>query len=92
MPTAALPVGTALMALFAVLRLVRSGDLRTVLAAALSVAGHGGPGFTFVGYLPRKPGDMRRLLRTLVDDSRPAVAVAVSVEAITTQPRLGTRW
>src|SRR3984885_14954649 len=35
---AALPVGTALMALFAVLRLVRSGDLRTVLAAALSVA------------------------------------------------------
>jgi len=35
---AALPVGTALMALFAVLRLVRSGDLRTVLGAALSVA------------------------------------------------------
>src|SRR5271169_6636488 len=35
---AALPVGTALMALFAVLRLVRSGDIRTVLGAALSVA------------------------------------------------------
>jgi tripartite ATP-independent transporter DctM subunit len=35
---AALPVGTALMALFAVLRLARSGDIRTVLAAALSVA------------------------------------------------------
>jgi tripartite ATP-independent transporter DctM subunit len=35
---AALPVGTVLMALFAVLRLVRSGDLRTVLGAALSVA------------------------------------------------------
>jgi tripartite ATP-independent transporter DctM subunit len=34
---AALPVGTGLMALFAVLRLVRSGDLRTVLAAAVSV-------------------------------------------------------
>src|ERR1700727_2578575 len=31
---AALPVGTVLMALFAVLRLVRSGDLRTVLGAA----------------------------------------------------------
>lgn len=46
----------------------------SAIAAALSVAGHGGPGFTFVGYLPRKPGDMRRLLRTLVDDPRPAVA------------------
>jgi 16S rRNA (cytidine1402-2'-O)-methyltransferase len=46
----------------------------SAIAAALSVAGHGGPGFTFVGYLPRKPGDVRRLLRTLVDDPRPAVA------------------
>jgi 16S rRNA (cytidine1402-2'-O)-methyltransferase len=46
----------------------------SAIAAALSVAGHGGGGFTFVGYLPRKPGDMRRLLRTLVDDPRPAVA------------------
>jgi tripartite ATP-independent transporter DctM subunit len=35
---AALPVGTGLMALFAVLRLLRSGDIRTVLGAALSVA------------------------------------------------------
>jgi 16S rRNA (cytidine1402-2'-O)-methyltransferase len=46
----------------------------SAIAAALSVAGYGGPGFMFVGYLPRKPGDMRRLLRTLVDDPRPAVA------------------
>ena len=46
----------------------------SAVAAALSIAGQGGPGFTFVGYLPRKPGDMRRLLRTLVDDPRPAVA------------------
>lgn len=46
----------------------------SAIASALSVAGHVGPGFTFVGYLPRKPGDMRRLLRTLVDDPRPAVA------------------
>ena len=44
------------------------------ITAALSVAGYGGPGFTFLGYLPRKPGDMRRLLQTLVDDPRPAVA------------------
>jgi tripartite ATP-independent transporter DctM subunit len=34
---AALPVGTALMALFAVLRLARGGDVRIVLAAVLSV-------------------------------------------------------
>src|SRR5258706_6677874 len=35
---AALPVGFGLMALFALLRLVRAGDARTVLAAVLSVA------------------------------------------------------
>ena len=44
------------------------------ITAALSVAGYGGPGFTFVGYLPRKPGEMRRLLATLAGDPRPAVA------------------
>jgi 16S rRNA (cytidine1402-2'-O)-methyltransferase len=44
------------------------------VTAALSIAGYGGPGFTFVGYLPRKPGEMRRLLETLRDDPRPAVA------------------
>jgi tripartite ATP-independent transporter DctM subunit len=35
---AALPVGICLMALFALLRLARSGDVRAVLAAAISVA------------------------------------------------------
>jgi len=44
------------------------------VTAALSVAGYGGPGFTFLGYLPRKPGEMRRLLATLVGDPRPSVA------------------
>jgi len=44
------------------------------VTAALSVAGYGGPGFTFLGYLPRKPGEMRRLLESLRDDPRPAVA------------------
>ena len=44
------------------------------ITAALSVAGYGGPGFTFLGYLPRKPGEMRRLLETLRDDPRPAIA------------------
>ena len=44
------------------------------VTAALSVAGYGGPGFTFLGYLPRKPGEMRRLLLSLAEDPRPAVA------------------
>jgi 16S rRNA (cytidine1402-2'-O)-methyltransferase len=44
------------------------------VTAALSIAGYGGPGFTFLGYLPRKPGDMRRLLQTLREDPRPAIA------------------
>jgi 16S rRNA (cytidine1402-2'-O)-methyltransferase len=46
----------------------------SAVTAALSIAGYGGPGFTFLGYLPRKPGEMRRLLAKLVDDPRPAVA------------------
>jgi 16S rRNA (cytidine1402-2'-O)-methyltransferase len=46
----------------------------SAITAALSVAGYAGPGFTFLGYLPRKPGEMRRLLATLAEDPRPAVA------------------
>jgi 16S rRNA (cytidine1402-2'-O)-methyltransferase len=42
------------------------------VTAALSIAGYGGLGFTFLGYLPRKPGEMRRLLGGL--GARPAVA------------------
>jgi 16S rRNA (cytidine1402-2'-O)-methyltransferase len=45
----------------------------SAITAGLSIAGYGGPGFTFLGYLPRKPGEMRRLLATLADDPRPAV-------------------
>jgi len=44
------------------------------VTAALSIAGYAGPGFTFVGYLPRKAGEMRRLLEMLRYDQRPAVA------------------
>ena len=44
------------------------------VTAALSIAGYSGPGFTFLGYLPRKPGELRRLLGGLVEDRRPAVA------------------
>ena len=46
----------------------------SAVTAALSVAGYGGPGFVFLGYLPRKPGEMRRLLATLAGDPRPSVA------------------
>ncbi len=44
------------------------------ITAALSIAGYGGPGFTFLGYVPRKPGETRRVLATLIGDPRPAVA------------------
>jgi 16S rRNA (cytidine1402-2'-O)-methyltransferase len=44
------------------------------VTTALSVAGYGGPGFTFLGYLPRKPGEIRRMLAALAPDPRPAVA------------------
>ena len=44
------------------------------VTAALSIAGYGGPGFTFLGYLPRKAGEIRRLMESLRDDPRPAVA------------------
>jgi 16S rRNA (cytidine1402-2'-O)-methyltransferase len=46
----------------------------SAIAAALSIAGHSGPGFTFVGYLPRKPGEIRRLLQSVADGERPTVA------------------
>ena len=44
------------------------------VTAALSIAGYGGLGFTFVGYLPRKPGEMRRFLESIAGDRRPTVA------------------
>ena len=44
------------------------------VVAAFSIAGYGGPGFTFLGYLPRKPGEIRRLLEDLRDEARPAIA------------------
>ena len=46
----------------------------SAITSALSIAGYGGPGFTFLGYLPRKPGEMRRLLESVRADGRPAVA------------------
>ncbi|HSR26560.1 MAG TPA: 16S rRNA (cytidine(1402)-2'-O)-methyltransferase [Candidatus Eisenbacteria bacterium] len=42
--------------------------------AALSAAGWGGSGFCFAGYLPRKPGELRRFFEGLRDANRPTVA------------------
>ena len=44
------------------------------VTAALSIAGYGGLGFAFAGYLPRKPGEMRRFLASMAGDRRPMVA------------------
>lgn len=46
----------------------------SAVAAAFSIAGYGGPGFTFLGYLPRKPGELRQLMEALRGDPRPAIA------------------
>jgi len=46
----------------------------SAVAAALSVSGFSGDGYLFFGYLPRKPGELRRLLASLEAEARPAVA------------------
>jgi 16S rRNA (cytidine1402-2'-O)-methyltransferase len=46
----------------------------SAVAAALSISGFHGEGHVFLGYLPRKPGELRRLLGGLATDRRPAVA------------------
>jgi 16S rRNA (cytidine1402-2'-O)-methyltransferase len=43
------------------------------VTAALSIAGYGGQGFAFHGYLPRKPGEMRRLCIAIGASERPTV-------------------
>jgi 16S rRNA (cytidine1402-2'-O)-methyltransferase len=43
----------------------------SAITAALAVAGFAGEGFTFAGYVPRKPGERRRLFASLPD--RPVV-------------------
>jgi 16S rRNA (cytidine1402-2'-O)-methyltransferase len=45
----------------------------SAITTALAVSGFGGNGFTFAGYLPRKPGELRRFLATLEDSPRPTV-------------------
>ena len=46
----------------------------SAVAAAVSIAGFGGPGYCFVGYLPRKAGELRRLFGSLHDAERATVA------------------
>ena len=43
------------------------------IAAALSVSGYSGQGFAFLGYLPRKPGELRRLCGAIEGSERPTV-------------------
>src|SRR5437879_1851587 len=46
----------------------------SAVAAAVSIAGFGGPGYCFVGYLPRKAGELRRLFLSLREAERMTVA------------------
>ena len=46
----------------------------SAVTAALSISGFTGEGYVFLGYLPRKPGELRRLFESLAAEVRPAVA------------------
>jgi 16S rRNA (cytidine1402-2'-O)-methyltransferase len=46
----------------------------SAVTAAVAAAGFAGPGFRFVGYLPRKAGELRRLLEGLAGEEAPTVA------------------
>jgi 16S rRNA (cytidine1402-2'-O)-methyltransferase len=45
----------------------------SAITAAVAVAGFSGQGFTFAGYLPRKPGELRRLFESLREAAYPTV-------------------
>lgn len=46
----------------------------SAVAAAVSVSGFGGPGYCFVGFLPRKTGELRRLFESCRSSERQTVA------------------
>ncbi|MBJ7603566.1 MAG: 16S rRNA (cytidine(1402)-2'-O)-methyltransferase [Candidatus Dormibacteraeota bacterium] len=46
----------------------------SAVTTALSAAGFPGTGFSFVGYLPRKPGELRRFFASLAETRQPTVA------------------
>ena len=60
----------------------------SAITAAVAAAGFRGPGFTFAGYLPRKPGELRRCLASFQDAVHPTVVfesphrIARSLEAL----------
>jgi 16S rRNA (cytidine1402-2'-O)-methyltransferase len=45
----------------------------SAITAAVAVAAFPGAGFTFTGYLPRKPGELRRLFESLREAPHPTV-------------------
>jgi 16S rRNA (cytidine1402-2'-O)-methyltransferase len=45
----------------------------SAVTGALAAAGYGGPGFCFAGYLPRKPGELRRFFESLREAERPTI-------------------
>jgi 16S rRNA (cytidine1402-2'-O)-methyltransferase len=73
----------------------------SAVTAALSVSGFQGRGFTFAGYLPRKPGELRRLLERLSAQEGPLVAyesphrvrrsLAVIAEVLPERPLVAAR-
>jgi 16S rRNA (cytidine1402-2'-O)-methyltransferase len=46
----------------------------SAVTAALAAAGIGGTGFCFAGYLPRRPGELRRFFESLRQAGQPMVA------------------
>ncbi len=46
----------------------------SAVTSAVVLSGFAGPGFIFLGYLPRKPGQLRSQLAAMTDEVRPAVA------------------
>ena len=46
----------------------------SAVTAAIAAAGFGGTGFCFAGYLPRRPGELRRFFEALRQVGRPTVA------------------
>ncbi len=46
----------------------------SAVSVAVSISGFGGDGYLFLGYLPRKPGDLKKLFEALSTERRPAVA------------------
>lgn len=46
----------------------------SAVTAALAAAGFGGTGFSFAGYLPRRPGELRRFFESLREVGQPTVA------------------